>query len=145
MDISNLVRLDDGNTYLPVKSTSQMRCADCCARNNALLCAKLAKASDCLYHEVVFVPYKVGGKLVNMINQPKHYQVQIKGSTIEVRDICEVLANRLSTKGYSGMFIADYVQLMQYLMRFDCKNGKEDLEKSMYYLKKLLENYEERT
>jgi len=34
---------------------------------------------------------------------------------------------------------------MQYLMRFDCKNGKEDLEKSMYYLNKLIENYEERT
>lgn len=142
---SNLVRLDNGDTYLPVKPTSPMQCTECCARNDALLCAKLTKVYDCSYHKAVFVPYKIGSKAVDMVNQPKHYQMQIKGNTIEVRDVCEVLANRLSAKGYSGMFIADFVQMMQYQMRFDCKNGKEDLEKSMYYLNKLIENYEERT
>jgi hypothetical protein len=150
MDINNLVQLDNDNTYLPVKPTSPTQCTECCARNDALLCAKLAKAYDCGYHKVVFVPYKVGSKVVDtmvkdMVNQPKHYMLSIKDYNIEVRDVCKSLANRLGDKRYSGMFISDYVQLMQYLMRFDCKNGKEDLEKSMYYLNKLIENYEERT
>ncbi|HNU61927.1 MAG TPA: DUF3310 domain-containing protein [Methanofastidiosum sp.] len=146
---SNLVQLDNGDTYFPIKPANPTQCTECCARNDALLCAKLTKVYDCGYHKVVFVPYKIGSKAADtngsMVNQPKHYQMQIKGNRIEVRDVCEVLANRLGAKGYSGMFIADYVQLMQYLMRFDCKNGKEDLEKSMYYLNKLIENYEERT
>lgn len=142
---SNLVRIDNGDTYLSVKPTNPMQCTECCARNDALLCAKLSKAYDCSYHKAVFVRIKSEVKVDmkgSMVNQPKHYQLKINDSTIEVRDVCKVLANRLGDKGYSGMFIADYVQLMQYLMRFDCKNEKEDLEKSLYYLNKMIESYE---
>ena len=40
------------------------------------------------------------------------------------------------------MFVADYVQMMQYGMRFMDKNGKEDLEKMRWYLDKLIDEYE---
>jgi hypothetical protein len=39
------------------------------------------------------------------------------------------------------LFESDYVQMMQYLMRFMDKNGKEDLEKGRWYLDKLIEAY----
>jgi len=74
----------------------------------------------------------------DMVNSPKHYQL-FPDSNIEVRDVLKVLADRLGTNGYSGSFIGDYVQLMQYLMRFDMKNGKEDLEKAKFFLDKMVE------
>ena len=40
-----------------------------------------------------------------------------------------------------GLFQSDYVQLMQYLMRFMDKNGKEDLEKARWYLDKMIQAY----
>lgn len=131
------------NSSYKAIAVERLDCTRCSARNNALLCAKLRKEYDCALHKCNFVPTEyVGEPTGNMVNQPKHYQLKINDSTIEVRDVCKVLANRLGDKGYSGMFIADYVQLMQYLMRFDCKNEKEDLEKSLYYLNKMIESYE---
>ena len=47
----------------------------------------------------------------------------------------------LTSMGHSYMFAADYVQLMQYLMRFMDKNGKEDLEKARWYLDKMISAY----
>jgi Protein of unknwon function (DUF3310) len=75
------------------------------------------------------------------VNKPKHYMLFEKEG-IQVRDVIEKLVKKLDHHGYSGMFIADYVQMMQYLMRFMEKNGKEDLEKSLWYLPKLIEAYE---
>jgi hypothetical protein len=75
------------------------------------------------------------------VSKPKHYML-FEEEGIEVRDVIEKLVKKLDHHGYSGMFIADYVQMMQYLMRFMEKNGKEDLEKSLWYLPKLIEAYE---
>jgi hypothetical protein len=41
----------------------------------------------------------------------------------------------------AALFESDYVQLMQYLMRFMDKNGKEDLEKARWYLDKMISAY----
>jgi hypothetical protein len=79
------------------------------------------------------------------VNKPKHYMLfPVEG--IEVRDVIEQLVTKmwlspLSTKG-GVMHYADYVQLMQYLMRFMDKNGVEDLKKAEYYLKKMIEAYD---
>jgi hypothetical protein len=78
----------------------------------------------------------------NVISKPKHYML-FEEQGIEVRDVIEKLTGKLelTSMGHSYMFAADYVQLMQYLMRFMDKNGKEDLEKARWYLDKMIESY----
>ena len=75
----------------------------------------------------------------NVISKPKHYML-FPEKNIEVRHLMQVLADRLESNGYSAMFISDYIQMQQYLLRFDEKNGKEDLEKAQWYLEKLIES-----
>ena len=76
------------------------------------------------------------------VNSPKHYML-FEEEGIEVRHVIEKLVEKLDRKGmYSGMFISDYVQMMQYFMRFMDKNGKEDLEKGLWFFNRLLEKYE---
>lgn len=85
-----------------------------------------------------------GTAAYDIVSKPKHYMLfEEKG--IEVRDVIEKLVDKcysdgLATQG-SSLFISDYVQLMQYLMRFMDKNGKEDLEKARWYLDKMIESY----
>ena len=85
----------------------------------------------------------------NVISKPKHYmvfdkyQVKLKadaGEGVEVRDVIQKLVSKFDPPA-EGMFVADYVQLMQYLMRFMDKNGKEDLEKARWYLDKMISAY----
>jgi hypothetical protein len=89
-------------------------------------------------------------KEYNSVSKPKHYMLfeatEIHpNKNIEVRDVIgkltEKLAENVKGEFYSYQFAADYVQLMQYLMRFMDKNGKEDLEKARWYLDKMIESY----
>ena len=73
------------------------------------------------------------------VEKPKHYML-FEEEGIEVRDVLKKLASKLSA--FSPMFIADYVQMMQYAMRFMDKNGLEDLKKQRWYLDKMIEEYE---
>jgi len=75
----------------------------------------------------------------DVVSKPKHYML-FEEEGIEVRDVLKKLASKLSN--FSPMFIADYVQMMQYGMRFMEKNGLEDLEKQRWYLDKMIEDYE---
>ena len=81
----------------------------------------------------------------DMVSKPKHYML-FEDEGIEVRDVISKLLDKLATneKGrfYSYQFAADYVQLMQYLMRFMDKNGKEDLEKALWYLNQCISQHE---
>lgn len=81
-------------------------------------------------------PSVVPPEQFDIINKPKHYML-VDG--VEVRDICKALAERMQDK-YSAFFISDYIQFLQYVLRFDQKNGIEDLKKAKWYLEKLLEN-----
>lgn len=80
------------------------------------------------------------------VYSPKHYML-FEDKGIEVRHVIEKLVGKihdsttLSTPGYA-LFEADYVQLMQYLMRFMDKNGAEDLKKARWYLDRMVEAYE---
>jgi len=88
--------------------------------------------------------------IYDVISKPKHYML-FEEECIEVRDVIERLVDKC-LKSYeddkrlvpswdlSPLFISDYVQLMQYLMRFMDKNGKEDLEKARWYLDKMIES-----
>ena len=79
------------------------------------------------------------------VSRPKHYML-FPDKGIEVRDVIKKLADKMwaapmPTKG-GAMQYADYVQMMQYLMRFMDKNGVEDLKKARWYLDKLIDSYE---
>lgn len=85
--------------------------------------------------------------LYNVISKPKHYML-FEDQGIEVRDVIAKLVQKLYK--HSGamfedkenpLFESDYVQLMQYLMRFMDKNGVEDLKKARWYLDKMIEAY----
>jgi len=78
------------------------------------------------------------------VNKPKHYML-FEEQGIEVRDVIEKLVLKLDEsfkiEATTSMFTSDYVQMMQYLMRFMDKNGVEDLKKARWYLDKLIEAY----
>ena len=78
----------------------------------------------------------------DVVSKPKHYML-FEEQGIEVRHVIEKLVDKfeLTSMGHSYMFAADYVQLMQYLMRFMDKNGVEDLKKARWYLDKMIEAY----
>jgi predicted enzyme involved in methoxymalonyl-ACP biosynthesis len=96
-----------------------------------------------------------GTAAYDVISKPKHYmlfdETYIKNCAtfergIEVRDVLEKLVEKMDGGGIGGlgyepMVYADYVQLMQYLMRFMDKNGVEDLKKARWYLDKMIESY----
>jgi NDP-sugar pyrophosphorylase family protein len=80
------------------------------------------------------------------VSKPKHYML-FEEEGIEVRDVIEKLVGRLNGKPipnyrFSPLFVADYVQMLQYVMRFMDKNGSEDLKKARWYLDKMIEAYE---
>ena len=77
----------------------------------------------------------------NVVSKPKHYML-FEDEGIEVRDVIEKLVDKIEWRPDSSLFTADYVQMMQYLMRFMDKNGVEDLKKAKWYLDKLIEAYE---
>ena len=98
--------------------------------------------------EDFWVSYK--GITHDPVEKPKHYMLfdaEFVNATaylkegIEVRDVIERLVGKLP-KNAKPMYIADYVQMMQYLMRFMDKNGVEDLKKARWYLDKLIDAYE---
>jgi hypothetical protein len=83
----------------------------------------------------------------NSVTKPKHYML-FEDKSIEVRDVLEKLVNKIREgqnvpfwKGVT-MFESDYVQMMQYGMRFMEKNGVEDLKKMRVYLDKMIEAYD---
>lgn len=72
------------------------------------------------------------------VNKPKHYML-FPEHNIEVRDLMKLLADQLDYEGYSAMLISDYIQAMQYLLRWHNKNGAEDVRKAKWYLDKVIE------
>jgi hypothetical protein len=84
------------------------------------------------------------------VSKPKHYmlfkydELYKYEEGVEVRDVIEKLVNKIPpvSRDYGGLFVADYVQMIQYLMRFMDKNGVEDLKKARWYLDKLIDSYD---
>jgi hypothetical protein len=125
---------------------ADIQCATCKHCSNVSLCSFTGACSGySAWESKTDTPYDV-------ISKPKHYMLfepsdihPNKG--IEVRDVLEVLAEKTADMmgagkvEYSPLFISDYVQLMQYLMRFMDKNGVEDLKKARWYLDKMILSY----
>ena len=81
-----------------------------------------------------------GTAAYDIVSKPKHYML-FEDKGIEVRDVIGKLVEKIKVDKDSGMFVADYVQLLQYIMRFMDKNGVEDLKKARWYLDKMIEAY----
>ena len=84
-----------------------------------------------------------GTTAYDIISKPKHYML-FEDKGIEVRDVIEKLAAKVRMcvdTPDTPLFDSDYVQLMQYLMRFMDKNGVEDLKKARWYLDKMISAY----
>jgi hypothetical protein len=65
----------------------------------------------------------------DMVNQPPHYT----SGNLEVIDI---LKDQLTPEEYEGFLKGN---ILKYTLRYRLKNGLQDLEKSEWYLKKLIE------
>ena len=82
----------------------------------------------------------------DIVSKPKHYML-FEEHNIEVRDVIIELVNKVNRASdlpnyrFAPLFTSDYVQLMQYLMRFMDKNGVEDLKKARWYLDKMISAY----
>lgn len=73
---------------------------------------------------------------------PKHYDLFPKHG-IQVRELMQVLCDKLDRQGFSGFLCSDYVQAMQYFLRWFEKNGVEDIEKGIWYMNKIIKQVQE--
>ena len=90
-----------------------------------------------------------GTSAYDIVSKPKHYML-FKEQGIEVRHVIEKLVRKVQGQNLktvphytkeATLFESDYVQMMQYLMRFMDKNGVEDLKKARWYLDKMIDSY----
>lgn len=68
------------------------------------------------------------------IKSPNHY---VSDSGIEVFDVQEAFIHELK-----GMSASYWCNIVKYILRFQRKNGVEDLKKAKYYLEKLIDEEE---
>lgn len=65
-----------------------------------------------------------------MVNHPKHY---IAGNGMEAIDVIQAF-----TEDLSGIEAVDTANVIKYILRWNSKNGLEDLEKAHWYLEHLI-------
>ena len=70
------------------------------------------------------------------VSHPKHYAL-IPEKDIEVIDVIKA-----ATKNLRGIFATDTSNIIKYACRWDKKNGKQDVEKIIYYATHLLRELE---
>lgn len=80
---------------------------------------------------------------IDPVNKPSHYTqikawVEGKLQKVEAINIIHALCKRLS-----GGEASLYFNVMKYLWRYPDKNGLQDLEKSRWYLDRLIEEHKE--
>jgi len=73
---------------------------------------------------------------------PKHYDL-FPEHGIQVRELMQVLCEKLDNKGYSGFLVSDYVQAMQYFLRWFDKGKEDDIKKGIWYMDKILKQLDQ--
>jgi len=80
---------------------------------------------------------------LDMVNKPPHYVLK---PGLEVIDVRTAIFEKLQREGivvpYADM--SDWDRAWEYLTRMFFKNGKEDAEKSLYYMTRLVERMKKR-
>ena len=67
-----------------------------------------------------------------MVSHPNHYQSKVG---LEVINVIEAF-----TEDLNGIEAVDTANVLKYICRWKHKNGKQDLEKAMWYLQHLLDH-----
>ena len=101
------------------------------SNNKELKCKDNKELS--LFDNVAFELGKIGSE--DNIISPNHYASD-KG--FEVFDVQEAFIHELK-----GMSASYWCNIVKYILRFQKKNGVEDLKKAKYYLEKLIEEESE--
>ena len=73
--------------------------------------------------------------MTDMVNQPPHYTY----GDIEVIDYCDQICSSYPSHLSPYVFNA-----LKYISRSQFKNGKQDIDKAIFYLKRLSDKYEEK-
>jgi hypothetical protein len=130
-------RFCDGCVFFSIDECESLVGTVCSEKEVIWIKAEHQPTDDFTHGKVVYE------KDYDIVSKPKHYML-FEEQGIEVRDVIEKLVEKIdeSRMPYSALFDSDYVQMMQYLMRFMDKNGKQDLEKARWYLDKLIESYD---
>ena len=76
----------------------------------------------------------------DMVNKPKHYQIM---PGLEVYDLRQALAKKAQELGIPHDQFSDWDRALEYLLRMWEKNKRQDLQKAMFYMNKLLEKLPE--
>ena len=80
---------------------------------------------------------------VDMVNAPPHYVI---ADGLEWIDVREALAKKLMKEGVVLPYedYSDWDRALEYLVRGPWKNGKEDYDKALFYLRRLIKRMEDR-
>ena len=89
---------------------------------------------DFINDEVTVIEDKNNNNISDVINSPKHYQLNIKNNNIEVIDIIDNIVQNYTPK--QAIRVAN---IIKYILRADKKNGLEDFKKAKKYIEMLLE------
>ena len=81
--------------------------------------------------------------MTDNVNSPKHYIIK---DGLEVMDVREALLMKLDVEGIvvPAVDIDDWSRAWEYLTRCFFKNGAEDIEKSQYYINRMVERIKDR-
>ena len=77
--------------------------------------------------------WKDGEIVSDMVNHPKHYQIDVKGKHIEVTELIETVLTREEDVGYLKG------NILKYHIRAHAKGGVEDIKKANFY-SRILDN-----
>jgi len=70
---------------------------------------------------------KLDEPLIDVVNSPSHY-------TQNKMEVIDILENSMSKEHFIGYLRGN---ILKYVLRYDYKNGKEDLGKASWYLDRL--------
>lgn len=76
----------------------------------------------------------------DLVNSPKHYELN---EILTVYQFRQIIAEKAENEGMEYAAFSDWDRAIEYLLRAPFKNGKQDLEKAIWYMNKLAEKLEE--
>lgn len=104
------------------------------------ICVSWDNGEQNIYTEDDLVLHK---EAVDFVNKPIHYQLV---GDVEVKDVIKIVLDRWEDDSveYLSLYQGGCMkEALQYLLRAPLKNGREDVEKALYYLKEIIRMWEE--
>ena len=86
-------------------------------------------------NDIIYINNDNNDNNFDNVNKPNHYQLNIKGSNIQVIDIIDEVV-----KDYKPQEAFKIANIIKYVLRASKKNGKEDLKKARKYIDMLVDD-----